>query len=111
MIAFEIRVNGKKICTAGIRQLGDLCAHLDWRCGPHVAPATGFEHHDDLLQLRVAGCSVRYTPKKAPSLKRGYKYTESMEWVTRKIRVGDEVSIRVIEATRIDRPRKKKRLP
>ena len=110
MIAFEIKLNGKKICTAGIRQFGDLCAHLDWRCGPHVAPATGFEHHEELLQLCVGATCVRLKPKKAPDLKQGYKYTESLEWVTRKIRAGDELSIRVVEVTRADRPRKKKRL-
>ena len=33
MIAFEVIVNGKKVCTAGIKKLGNLCAHVDW-CQP-----------------------------------------------------------------------------
>ena len=53
MIAFEVKVNGKKVCTAGIRQFGDLCAHLNLRRGPQVAPATGFQDHDELLHVRV----------------------------------------------------------
>jgi|SRR5205809_150974 len=111
MIAFEVKVNGRKICTAGIRQFGDLCAYLDWRSGPHVAPSTGFQHDHEMLQLTVAGVHVRYKPKKAPHLKQGFKYTESVEWATRKIRTGDEVTIRVVEAARADRPRRTKRLP
>jgi hypothetical protein len=101
MIAFEVKVNGKKVRTAGIRQFGDLCAHLNWRRGLQVAPATGFEHHDELLEFAVAGVHVRYKPRKAPGLKRGFKYTESLEWVTRKLRAGDEVTI-FLRITRID---------
>ena len=111
MIAFEVKVNGKKVCTAGIRQFGDLCAHLNWRRGPQVAPATGFQHHDELLEFTVAGAHVRYKPRKAPNLKRGFKYTESLEWMTRKLRAGDEITIRVVEVSRADSPRKRKRLP
>jgi hypothetical protein len=110
MIAFEVKVNGKKVCTAGIRQFGDLCAHLNWRRGPHVAPATGFQHDDELLEFTVAGAHVRYKPKKAPNLKRGFKYTGSLEWMTRKLRPGDEITIRVVEVSRADSPRKRKRL-
>jgi hypothetical protein len=111
MIAFEVRVNGKKVCTAGIRQFGNLCAHLNWQRGPQVAWATGFAHHDELLELTVAGVHVRYKPRKAPGLKRGFKYTESVEWVTRNLRQGDEIAIRVVEASHADSPRKRERLP
>jgi len=111
MIAFEVRLNGKKICTAGIRELGNLCAHLDWSRGPQVALATGFQHRDELLELQIAGCRIRYKPKKAPNFKPGFKYAESLEWIKRKVRAGDEVSIRVIEARRADRPRKRQKLP
>jgi hypothetical protein len=110
MIAFEVIVNGKKVCTAGIRKLGNLCAYLDWSVGPQVAPSTGFTHEQELLQLTVAGVNVRYKPRKAPALKPGFRYTESVEWVKRKIRPGDEVTIRVVDVARISPPRKRKRL-
>jgi len=110
MIAFEVIVNGKKVCTAGIQKLGNLCAHVDWCVGQQVAPSTGFTHESNLLQLTVAGVNVRYKPKKAPHLKPGFRYTESVDWVERKIRPGDEVIIRVVEAARVSRPRKRKRL-
>ena len=111
MIAFEIKVNGKKVCTAGIRQFGNLCAHLNWSRGPQVAPSTGFQHQDELLEFTVAGVYVRHKPKKAPNLKRGFKYTESVEWFTRKLRAGDEITVSIVEASRADAPRKRKRLP
>src|SRR5438270_11850412 len=99
MIAFEVHLNGKKICTAGAEEFGDLRAHLDWRHGPHVLPATGFQHDFELLELLVAGISVRYTKKKkARHLKPGFAYTSSLEWVRRKIRPGDEIIIKVIDA-------------
>ncbi len=110
MIAFEVKVNGEKVCTAGIQRFGDLCAHLNWRRGPQVAPATGFLHQDELLEFSVLGVRVQYKPKKAPNLKRGYKYTESLEWVTRRLRPGDRISIQIVKARRADAPLKRKRL-
>src|SRR5687767_2763790 len=111
MIAFEVTVNGKKVCTAGIRQFGNLCAHLNSSRGPQVAPSTGFRHQDELIEFTVAGVRVRYKRQKASNLKRGFEYTENLEWVTRQLRVGDKVTIRVVEVLRADTPRKRKRLP
>ncbi len=108
MIAFEVHVNGKKICVAGAEQFGDLCAHLDWRHGPHVLPSTGFQHD---LELVVAGLSVRYKKKKAQHLKPGFAFTHSLEWVRRKISPGDEVVIRVVDTTSADKPRKRTQVP
>lgn len=110
MIAFEVTLNGKKICTAGMRQFGNLCAYLDWACGPHVAPSTGFQREHEMLKLTVAGVRVRRQALKRPTLKQGFKYTDSLEWTARKIRPGDEVTIKVLEVGRADRPRKTKRL-
>ena len=104
-------MNGKKICVAGAQQFGDLCAHLDWRRGPHVLPSTGFQHDFELLELVVAGYSVRYKKKKARHLKPGFAFTHSLEWVRRKIGPGDEVVIRVVDAPTADKPRKREQVP
>jgi hypothetical protein len=111
MIAFEVQLNGRKICTAGVEEFGDLTAGLAWRRGPHVSPATGFQHDYELLELIVAGVSVRHKNKKAPRLKSGFAYTHSLEWVRRKIRLGDEVTIRVIDISSADKPRKREQVP
>jgi hypothetical protein len=106
MIAFEISINGKKICTAGIGQLGNLVASLGWCEGPHVA-SIGMKNADRPLIFRVAGTHV----EKASQLEAGFKHTEKLEWGMPKIEVGDEVTIRVIEVTAVDAPQKRKPLP
>jgi hypothetical protein len=111
MIAFEVHLNGKKVCTAGAGEFGDLTAGLDWRRGPHVSPATGFEHDFELLELVVGGVSVRYKEKKAPHLKPGFAYTHSLEWLRRKVQPGDEVTIKVVDVPSADKPRKRIKVP
>jgi hypothetical protein len=107
MIAFEVSLNGKKICKAGFKEFGDLCAHIDWRRGPHVKLETAFQHEFELAELVVAGTNVRYKSKKAPHLKPGFAYTEGLEWVKRKVNVGDELTIRIVEARSLDKPRER----
>jgi hypothetical protein len=107
MIAFEVYLNGKKLCRAGFKEFGDLCALLNWRRGPHVKMVTGFQHEFELSELVVAGTNVRYKSKKAPHLKRSFAYAEGLEWVRRKAKVGDELSIRIIETHSVDKPRER----
>ena len=107
MIAFEVHLNGKKLCLAGLEEFGDLCAHLDRRHGPHVSSVTAFGNKFDLTELVIAGVGVRYKSKKAPHLKRGFAYSESLDWVRRKIGPGDEVTIRVVKVDSCDSPRKR----
>ena len=107
MIAFEVHLNGKKLCTAGLEEFGDLCAQLNWRRGPHVRMETAFEHQFELAELLVAGVNVRYKNKKAPRLKPGFAYAESLEWTRHKFKQGDEIKIRVVEVAAVDKPRKR----
>jgi hypothetical protein len=111
MIAFEIKINGKKVCIAGIRDFCDLAASLLWSCGPQVGPSTAFQHQDKLLRFQVSGARVRYRKKLTPNMRQAYTWTQSLDWVSREIRPGDEVTIKVIEASRVDKPRKTKKLP
>jgi hypothetical protein len=110
MIAFEVFINGNKVCTAGVKEFGDLCAHLNWRRGPHVPSVTAFQQEFELSEFVVAGVRVRYKSKKAPHLKRGFAYSESLEWVRHEFRPGDEVTIRMVEVSSVDKPRKRKSL-
>lgn len=110
MIAFEVHLNGKKLCTAGIAPFGDVCVHLDRRRGPHVAKETAFQRDFELSELVVAGVRVRYKPRKAPNLKRGYAYSEALEWARREFRPGDEIKIKVVETISANKPKRLKRL-
>ena len=86
MPVFHVHLNGKKVSTAGVGELGVLGAHVSWvrRAG-----------QDAELTLHVGGL---ITPTQ-----------EHVRWLDRKLKVGDEVSIRVIEDAPIDRPRSRER--
>jgi len=81
MPVFQIHHNGKKVSTAGVGEHGVLGAHVSWVRRPGK---------DAELTLHVGGLM---TP-----------IEEHVRWLDSKLKVGDEVSIRVIENAAIDRP-------
>jgi len=90
MIALEVHLNGEKVCTAGVGELGVLSSIVSWR---------GTQHYNDgtappgaSLQLQVSGLT---SPSK-----------EHVRWTERNIRMGDRVEIRVIETSAVDLPQK-----
>jgi len=90
MIAFEIHLNGKKKCTAGIRGPCVLTACLSWVLRePRSRRGKRAE-----LNLGVGGLVSRSD--------------EFLEWLQRDLQPGDEVTIRIIEATRVDKPKKRR---
>lgn len=81
MRAFEISVNSKKLCTAGIDTNGVLSAIVNW-----VATRNG----EDLF-LDVGGLVSTSE--------------EHVRWINQKpVRVGDRVTIRVVEKKLVDQP-------
>jgi hypothetical protein len=75
MIAFEVWVNGEKKCTAGVGDKGVLNAIMNGPSHPH---------------LSVGGLSGE----------------EHVRWLERngELKVGDEVTIRIVETDQIDEP-------
>jgi hypothetical protein len=97
MIAFNVYLNGKKVCTAGVPDTGVLSAHVTWlrRTGEQrlSKQAHGVEEE---LTMDVGGL---ITP-----------IDEYVRWADRRpVRVGDEVRIKIVNAERVDRPRARKR--
>jgi len=88
MLAFEIYLNGKKIRTAGIGEPGVLTAILTWVRGEQPRAK-------DDLRLRVGGLVGRTNTH--------------FTWVERPIVAGDDVRIKVVEAAKVDTPRKRER--
>jgi hypothetical protein len=93
MIAFEVYLNGKKICTAGVGDLGVLTACLAYRGaqpyeegGPPVS---------EYIRLDVGG----YVPDSR----------EHLRWRERKLKPGDSVTLKVVKAGSVDKPRERKR--
>jgi|SRR5436190_7029967 len=91
MLAFEVYINGKKRCTAGIRGPGVLTASLCWVLR-ELKSRRGKRKE---LKLGVGGL-VSHSD-------------EDLEWLSRDLQPGDEVTIRIIEAAKVDKPKKTRR--
>ena len=82
MKAFMVSVNGRHVCTAGIGPDGLLSTILNWVGG---GPRRDAEGH---FRLHVGALDSRTN--------------EHVRWHTPDMKVGDEVTIRIIEADQVD---------
>ena len=94
MIAFEVHLNGKKLCTAGVGDVGVLGLGLSWR-GPQPYKK-GERPIAEYLRLDVGGITS--------------SLVEHVRWVDRKLKRGDMVGIKVVELASVDKPRTRERL-
>jgi hypothetical protein len=96
MIAFDVSRNDKRLFVAGVGGYGVLTAMVSWVAHPPeklaqwmtdgiVDPETGE------LNLQVGGLQVG-----------GLKDNLHMRWIDKPLRVGDEIRIHVIDASRVD---------
>jgi hypothetical protein len=92
MIAFEVHLNGKKICTAGVGNVGVVTTSLAWR-GPQPYQKGG-PSIAEYLRLDVGGLA---------------NSGEHLRWLDRKLKQGDVVSIKVVEVDSADKPRERQR--
>lgn len=82
MKAFMVSVNGRHICTAGIGLDGVLSTILSWAGGePHLGAEGEFHLHIGGLDCRT---------------------DEHLNWPAPEVAVGDEITIRIIEAEHVD---------
>jgi len=91
MLAFEIHLNGKRLCTAGIGEPGVVTSIITWVLGERTG--SGKKPWD--LGLTVGGLVSRTE--------------EHVNWARRSLRTGDEVSIRIVEVEDSDKPRERRR--
>ncbi len=85
MRAFKVSLNGKKLCLAGVGERGVLTAIVDWVAGDRGEESS----------LQVGGLANE----------------EHVKWTRQKrLRVGDEIRVRIVEAATVDRPVKKQRI-
>jgi hypothetical protein len=83
MRAFKVSLNGKKLCLAGVGDRGVLTAIVDW-----VAL-----DREEQLSLQVGGLANE----------------EHLKWTgPKRLRAGDEIRVKIVEAISVDRPVKKK---
>lgn len=90
MKAFLVRVNGKRLCIAGVGPLGVLTAAVYWVGG---GPQRRKEEH---FGFHIGGLDNRTG--------------EHLDYTTPQLRVGDKVSIEIVETEVVD-PETKRYVP
>jgi len=91
MLAFEMYLNGKKRCVAGIDEPGVLTTTLTWVLGESGGRRAGSER----IGVSVSGLVSRTR--------------EFADWFQRGVERGDEIFIRVVETKAVDKPKRKRR--
>jgi len=98
MKCFEVTINGKRLCTAGVED-GVLTAILSHVKGQRAST----EPHEDQstdksesLDFRVGGLEHV-----------GVGASAHVDWLTQDISIGDEIIIKILEATTCDEPTNK----
>src|SRR5687767_2219369 len=98
MKCFEVTINGEKVCTAGVGDDGVLTSIVSFVMSNNASDETGESQNDNSenLDLRVGGLTNRE-----------FGVTEHVEWFHQGLAVGDEIVIRIIEASVCDEPKNK----
>ena len=98
MKCFEVTINGEKVCTAGVGDDGVLTSIVSLVMRSNASDEIGKSQNDNSenLDLRVGGLMNRESGE-----------TEHVEWLHQGLAVGDEIVIRIIEATVCDEPENK----
>ena len=96
MPVFHVYLNGKKVSSAGVGDTGVVGAHVSWvrRKGEHTRAKKPGSVEEE-LRLDVGGL---ITPA-----------DEHVRWVDRKLKIGDEIRVVIVEDAPVDRPRSRKR--
>lgn len=89
MICFEVQVNDRKICRAGLGQFGVLTSLISWVNNRERPDENGTQS----VSLNVGGLTI---PENDPG--------EFVTWVRESLTVGDEVSMKIVEAIDADEP-------
>lgn len=101
MIAFEVKLNGKVLCTAGMGEFGFLFADLLWdKRNPAHRPKGRSKNawgKEELL-FRVSGHRVIDEHMR-----------ERLEWASVSLSVGDRIAIRIVDRRACDEPGKRLR--
>jgi hypothetical protein len=96
MLTFDVFLNGKRVCTAGVGGEGALTAIVRARFdGGEATNRKTSRRVNDELRLYVGGSNN--------------STSEYIRWQDRRLRVGDEVCIRIGEGELASKPRRRER--
>ena len=99
MIAFEVSLNGKRVCTAGADDFGVLSAIIaaTGRLGKKTVPARAGQKGSEIY-YSIGGLTSRKDPEK----------DVHVHWKScAPLRLGDVVQVKVIETEKVDRAKSK----
>ena len=100
MIAFEVSLNGERVCVAGAEDLAVLAAGVTacGTLGKKTVPVRSDESWD--IHYRVGGLTGRKDESK----------DVHMTWTgITELNIGDVIEIKVLETDKVDRPKSRKR--
>lgn len=101
MIGFEISIDDQRVCTAGIGDLGALSVIATWvRRVPPGAPSDEdqSDRFEEELTLDVAGLARDVDGANV-----------NLKWLERSLRVGQRLTVTIVDATHIDEPTSRQR--
>jgi hypothetical protein len=99
MIAFEISIDGRPACTAGVSPAGVASVIATWVCRPSSESAAGVALGDCLeeeLTLDVGG--LAHDPDGA---------SVHLSWLRQPLKPGQQITITVLETAVVDPPQKR----
>ncbi|MDQ3818139.1 MAG: hypothetical protein M3362_10650 [Acidobacteriota bacterium] len=95
MTCFEVSINEKLVCTAGVNDVGILLAAVEL---VKRKLQSKDQRNRDYLKLRVGGSETNDG------------HIEQLDWINRRVKAGDEIKIRIVEASRFDKPKNRESL-
>jgi hypothetical protein len=109
MICFEVQINGKILCTAGIGDFGVLMAALSLvKRRPERNPGVSEkEWSAEELQLELSGLATK------PNQTAKQDFDQQLRWLKKSVKPGDEITLRIVHKSKSDKPksRKKRTIP
>src|SRR4249919_3433307 len=104
---FEILVNGKRVCLAGIPGYGVLTATLSWvKRNPASVDRTTIKTSSlesflkELIELEVGGLNTNADAG---------EHGQRLNWLKQHLREGDEIAFRVLPPGRSDEPKRNRK--
>ena len=92
MKAMEISINGRKQCVTGVGTRGVLATTVNWINTQNIAKSD--------CEFGIVAGGLKIDAKKR---------TSNIEWLNKQLRLGDEITIRLIETDRANNPKRKTR--
>jgi hypothetical protein len=97
MICFEVKINDKYVCTAGVGESGVLSAIVTWVKNSKADPVSDDMVYRESLDIHIGGLAQLDADT-----------SQHVDWLNQALSAGDKITIRVIESTTCDEPTREK---